>query len=498
MESTRRKFLGGLGVAIGSAACARTPATTTMATVLAEPNDVLAGDALDQAARIRSGQATPLEMVDATIERIEALDAPINAIVTRFYDRARAEAVRPTGTGPFAGVPFLLKDLNDLVGTPKSMGSHLFDGFVSSETGPQAQAAVDAGLIILGKTNTPEFGLTATGESAALGICRNPWNLDHSAGGSSSGAAAAVAAGMIPMAHASDGGGSIRVPASCCGVFGLKPSRGRNRSGAPSRAVDISIQHCVSRSVRDTAAYSTVVQRTDANAPYAPLDFVEGPSKRRLRIAFYTQNVYGTPAHLDVRSALEETAALCRELGHEVVPVDFDFEGDDFKLHFLNLWTSVPAALLADVRRRGLDPEEVLESVTLGMAERFSHAPPNAISKAVSFFEGYTRRIDAHFDGFDVFLSPVLRRPPIRIGEQGGTQPFADVFGPMIDYVSYTPVFNATGHPAMSVPLGWSSQRLPIGSHFVARHGDERTLLELAYELEAARPWAHRVPAPVV
>ncbi|MEM9174236.1 MAG: amidase [Myxococcota bacterium] len=491
---SRRRFLGaaggaGLGLAATGCAAPRTSAPT------APENDLLAGDALDQAARVRSGEATAEELVRATIERIEALNGPINAVVTTFYERALSRAAGPLPNGPFRGVPFLLKDLNDLAGTPTSMGSRLFEGHVAAESSPHTAAALASGFIVLGKTNTPEFGLVATTESAALGICRNPWNLDHSAGGSSGGAAAAVAAGMIPMAQASDGGGSIRIPASCNGVFGLKPSRGRNRAAAQTRAVDISVKHSVSRSVRDTAAYTTVVQRTDPAARFAPIDFVEGPADRRLRIGFFTRNGFGEEAHPEVKRCLEASAALCEGLGHEVIATDFDLEGEAFFEHFLNLWASIPAGIVEQAKQRGFDPPDVLEPVTLGLAERFSRAPANAIPAAVDFLEGYAGRIDARRSRFDVLLCPVLRDPPAPIGTYAGTRPFDAVFEPMIGYVGYTPTWNATGHPGMSVPLGVSVDGLPIGSQFIAGHGDERTLLELAYELEAAQPWADRRPA---
>ncbi|MAG31960.1 MAG: amidase [Deltaproteobacteria bacterium] len=470
------------------------PSAGTPRSASGEAPDILGGDALDQAARIRSGAVSPVEMVEAAIRRIETLDVPINAVVTRFYQRALEEAAGPLPDGPFRGVPFLLKDLNDLAGTPKSMGSRLFADYRSAKSSPHTEAVVGAGFVVLGKTNTPELGLVATTESAALGPCHNPWNLAHSAGGSSGGAAAAVAAGMLPMAQASDGGGSIRVPSSCCGVFGLKPSRGRNRAAPQKRAVDISVKHCVSRSVRDTAAYSVVVQRRDATAPFAPLPYVEGPSADRLRIGFFTSNVYGVDAEPSVKDALEDTARLCDGLGHEIVPVTLDFEGEAFREHFLNLWSSIPAGVLERVESQGLDPTSVLEPVTLGMAERFRRARADAIPRAAAFFAGYGARVDAYFQEFDLLLSPVLRRPPIPLGEQAGTLPFDDVFEPMIDYVSFTPVWNATGHPAMSVPLGWSPTGLPIGSQFVAGLGREQRLLELAFELEAARPWADRRP----
>lgn len=374
------------------------------------------------------------------------------------------------------------------------MGSRLFEGYVSTESAPHAEAVLDAGFVVLGKTNTPEFGLVATTESAALGVCRNPWDLARSAGGSSGGAAAAVAAGMVPIAQASDGGGSIRIPAACNGVFGLKPSRGRNRAAPPTRPVDISVKHAVSRSVRDAAAYTVIAQRTDAGAPYAPLDFVSAPSPRRLQIGFFTKDAFGEEADPEVKRALESTATLCGDLGHEVLPVDFDLEGEPFFEHFLNLWASIPAGIVAQTEARGLDPGELLEPVTLGLAERFAQAPEDAIPAAVAFLEGYDARIDARFAPFDVLLCPVLREPPLPLGVIAGTLPFDRAFEPMISYVGYTPMWNATGHPGMSVPLAWSRDGLPIGSQFIAGRGEERTLLELAYELEAARPWADRRP----
>ena len=492
MKINRRRFLLGVGSALGAAGCGSLPTGGERP----QAGRPISEDAIDQAARIRSGQTTPRELVVETLARIDALNPAINAVVTRFDERALAEAEAPLPNGPFAGVPFLLKDLNDLEGTPKSMGSRLFDGFISTESSPHTRAAIAAGFVILGKTNTPEFGLVSTGESAALGICRNPWDLRHSAGGSSSGAAAAVAAGILPIAQASDGGGSIRIPASCCGLLGLKPSRGRNQAAPSTRAVDISVKHCVSRSVRDTAAYSVIAQRRDAAAPFEPLPMITQSTGRRRRIGFFTTSIFGAAPHPDVLAVQEGTASLCEELGHDVVPFEPDFEGPEFRRHFLNLWMSIPAGVLASVRQRGLDPESVLEPVTLGMARSFEAAPADAIDRAARFFRDYEHRVNAFFDEFDLLLSPVLRRPPIRIGEQAGTLPFEGVFEPMLDYVSYTPAFNASGHPAMSVPLGMSSRGLPIGSQFAARWGDERTLLELAYELEAARPWAHLYPTP--
>ncbi len=488
----RRDFLKacvGAGAGLGLAACGGWPRPA------ARPGDPLAGtDALGLAERVRRGEVSARELAEAAIRRIEAVDAPINAVVTRFFERALAEADGELPAGPFRGVPFLLKDLNDLEGTRKTMGSRLFASHVSERSSPHAKASVGAGLVVLGKTNTPEFGLVPTTESALLGPCRNPWSLAHSAGGSSGGAAAAVAADMLPMAQASDGGGSIRIPASCCGVFGLKPSRGRNVDDAPRRGVDISVRHCVSRSVRDSAAYLGVTEQKGAGAPLPPVGFVAGPSKRRLRIGFHTANAYGVEAVPDVRESVEAVARLCEGLGHTVEEARPDYDGEAFLQHFLDLWTSIPAALLAELEARGADPEPLLEPVTLGMARRFRDRPEGALPRAVHYFARYEKRIDRFFDDHDVLLCPVLRTPPIRLGIQAGTLGLEQMFEPMVDYVSYTPVFNAAGNPAMSVPLGWSQTGLPIGSQLAARTGGEATLLELAYELEAARPWAHRRP----
>ena len=487
-ELGRREFLG-MCASAGLLGCARLPGA------LGFPGPpALAGDALDQAARVRRGETSPRELVLETIARIEALDGPLNAVTTRFFERALRRADGPLPDGPFRGVPFLLKDLNDLAGTRKTMGSRLFADFVSPQSSPHTQRTLDAGMIVLGKTNTPEFGLVATTESALLGLCRNPWDPTRSSGGSSGGAAVAVAAGMLPMAQGSDGGGSIRIPASCCGVFGLKPSRGRNPPEEPSEPVGLAVKHALSRSVRDSAAYLAVTEQRGATAPLEPVGFVKEPARRRLRIAFHTDNVYGRAADPEVAAAVESTAQLCEELGHRVEPATPDYQGEAFREHFLDLWASVPAAIEEQVRERGGDPTRVLEPVTLGMAALYRSRPEGAIQRAIAFFSSYSHRMNGFFEEYDALLTPVLRTPPIPLGTQAGTLPFDRVLEPLFDYVSYTPVWNATGNPAMSVPLGWSAAGLPIGSQLIARLGGEATLFSLAYELEAVAPWADRWP----
>lgn len=487
----RREFLlvsAGLGVA----ACSGSLAPSPRAQAIVE-DELARLDALGQAEQVRLGEVTSRELVERTIARIEALDPPINAVVTRVFERALAEADGELPDGPFRGVPFLLKDLNDLAGVRTTMGSRLFADYVPTRSSPHTLKTLEGGMVILGKTNTPEFGLVATTESELLGPCRNPWNLEHSTGGSSGGAAAAVAAGMLPMAQASDGGGSIRVPASCCGVFGLKPSRGRNAKAGSKRALDISVRHVVSRTVRDSAAFLALTERKDAGAPNKPTGYVTEASSRRLRVAFHTPNAYGVEAHPDVKAAVESTAALCSNLGHQVEQVSPNYRGLEFRDHFQNLWFSGPEALVRSAIAQGLEPEAVLEPVTLGMAEQFRAQPAGSTEKAVAFFAAYQREMAAFFEVYDVVLSPVLRTPPILLGTQAGTLGFEEVYESLFDYVSYTPVWNASGNPAMSVPLTWSPAGLPIGSQFAARLGAEGTLLALAYELEAARPWRERV-----
>ncbi len=485
----RRRFLTGLGsiglgaFGLGVAGCATNGGgPAPVAAVAPEP------DALELAARVRRREVTARELTEQVIARIEAVNPRINAVTTRLFERALGEADGPLREGPFSGVPFLLKDLDDLAEAPTTFGSRLFASHVPAKSSPHTRRSLASGLIVVGKTNTPELGLVATTESALLGPCRNPWEPKHSAGGSSGGAAAAVAAGIVPMAQGTDGGGSIRIPAACCGVFGLKPSRGRNPDDGTPGPLDISVKHVLSRSVRDSASFLAATERRDAGAPLAATGFVEGPSPKRLRIAMHTKSSLGEEAHPAVRDAIEATAELCASLGHRVEARMPDYDGEAFTEHFLDLWTSVPAAILAEVERRGLQPVDVLEPVTIGMALRFRRRPADAVPRAAAFFRDYAERLGAFFDDIDVVLCPVLRTPPIPLGTQGGTLAYQTVIERMVDSVAYTPVWNATGQPAMSIPSGASADGLPIGSQLVGRFGDEATLLSLAYELEAARP----------
>ena len=453
-------------------------------------------DGIAQAELVAKGELSHAELIQAAMRRIAALDPQLNAVVTRSFDRAFGRVVQGGLAGPFAGVPYLLKDLTDWQGARCTSGSRLFLDRVAERSPPLVTASESAGLVVLGKTNTPEFGLLPSTESLALGACHNPWDPARSTGGSSGGAAAAVAAGVVPLAEASDGGGSIRIPASCCGVFGLKPSRGRLVDGGdPPSAWDIAVHHCVSRSVRDSALLLALTERKDAEAVLPPLGFVREPARARLRIAFATRSTLGEEPEPDVKAAAEAAARLCASLGHELREAAPDVAGEAFVEHFLTLWAHGPAQLTEELARQGVAAERVLEPWTLGLAAEFRAKPLGSLQAALASFAGVERTLDAFFDDVDVWLSPVLASAPPPLGELAPEVPFATLRERCIRYVSYTPIHNVAGTPAMSVPLGWSAAGLPIGVQFAARRGAEATLLGLAYELEAAQPWAGRWPA---
>lgn len=453
-------------------------------------------DALGQAELVARGEVTALNLVNAAIDRIEQVNPKVNAVVLELFDRAREAAAGDLPKGPFTGVPNLVKDLDNLKGTRNSSGSRMFAENISAETDPLITANEKAGFIMVGKSNTPEFGLLATTESLFLKPCRNPWNLEHSSGGSSGGAAAAVASGMVPLAHATDGGGSIRIPASCCGLFGLKPSRGRIYTGERNLPGEIGVQHCVSRSVRDSEALFAVTEMQAEGARLAPVGRVEGPSKKRLKIAFNTKNYFGNEPDADVKAAIEDVAKLCEGLGHEIVPVENPVHGETFMEAFLTIWASGPSMLVKLARENGLDPEAVLEPWTIGLAAKFDAKPTTAIEDSLAVFAQVTTQAEAFMKDYDVWLSPVLASAPPKLGEQGPEVPFDTLYDRVINYVSYTPLHNATGIPAMSVPLSWNEAGLPIGSQFAAPLGGEKVLFALAYELEQARPWADKY-API-
>jgi amidase len=394
-------------------------------------------------------------------------------------------------------VPTFIKDLDDVRGLPTHSGSRSFGRSPATGQGPYVEALEKSGLVFLGKSATPEFGLTSTTEPVLGGPSRNPWNTDHSTGGSSGGAAALVAARVVPAAHATDGGGSIRVPASCCGVFGLKPSRGRAVPlGRPMGPVDISISHAVTISVRDSAQWLAVTERTGADKVFEPLGIVGRATPRRLRIALDLETLMGGPVDAEVAAATQETARLLESLGHEVEVAPLKLAKREFMDAFALYWAS-GAARIADMLEKVLQrpvTDQDLEPWTLALRQYFLEHRAG-FDAAVATLRASVATCEEFFTQHDLLLTPTLGRLPPRIGWLGPDVPFQDGMERLMSFVGFTPVQNASGQPAMSVPLHWSSSGLPIGSHFAARAGDERTLLELAYQLEEARPWAGRLPS---
>lgn len=489
MPLTRRRFVSIASQSVVAAAvghfCGR-PVRAQAKT--ADP--FVALDGVAQAQAIAKGDASPSEILELAIKRIERLNPRINAVVTTDFQAARSRARKNDLQGAFAGVPFLVKDLDDFAGMRTTYGSRAMLSNIAKTTDPYVQACVETGVNVLGKSNTPEFGLTGTTESLALGPCYNPWDITRSCGGSSGGAAAAVAAGMVAIAHGNDGGGSIRIPASCCGVFGLKPSR--DRLIGTSDEYGLSVQGAISRTVRDNAFLLAHTERPEPAPGLQQVGLVTEPSGRRLTIGLSLKGTNGLEPAADVRGAILSTAKLCEELGHDVRIARIEIDGRQMTEDFLVLWSSFAgqAVELFEKMTWRKATHQDLEPLTLAFAERHRKGGKQKIAEAAKRLGQLAERVKEQMQPYDVVLSPVLSTPPPIIGDHSPTIPYEMLIERLTSYAAYTPLFNVTGMPAMSVPLHWTEQGLPIGSQFAAKVGDERTLLELAYELEEARPWA--------
>lgn len=483
----RHLLLGGAGLAAGG--CANLPFLSFQGS---------STDATGLAAQIRSGQMSAIEAVDAAIARAEAAQPVINFMVTDGFEQARDRTRSGALTGPFAGVPVLIKDLNDYVGLPTRDGSRATAGAAPATEQDGYISAFDAaGLVVIGKSATPEMGFSATTEPLAFGPTRNPWDLGHSSGGSSGGAAAAVAAGVVAVAHANDGGGSIRMPASCCGLFGLKPSRGRQHRDRPSSSpIDYAVQHVVSRSVRDSAGLLAVTEAQALPEGMARLGYVTGPSRRPLRIAVVRLSDRGQAPAADVDAGLTATQTLLTDMGHELIeargPLPETFIDD-----FVTFWSSgALRTYLRAERLLGRAPDEsLLEPFTLGLAAHAQQTGTEGIRQAIGRLQVVADEFNRWLGGYDVVLSPVLSTPPPPIGYLAPDVAYQTLVERMNAFMGHTPIHNVSGAPAMSVPLHWSRDGLPIGLQFSAAPGRERDLLELAYALEQARPWVQRRPS---
>ena len=469
--------------------------------------EVASLDATAQAELVRRGEVSTSELVESSIERIEQLNPAINAVVTPMFDQALQQVRAGIPSGPFAGVPYLVKDL--LIETPGvrfTEGSVFLRGNVSTYESELVGRLQGAGLVILGKTNTPEFGMVPTCEPLLFGPTRNPWDLTRSTSGSSGGSAAAVASRMVPMAHANDLGGSIRFPASACGLFGLKPTRARNPLG-PEYGDAISgwvVEHALTRSVRDSAALLDATAGPSAGDPYpAPAHrgaFAEevGVDPGRLRIAFTPRVADGSLGHPDCVAAVHDAVALCESLGHEVVEMDLPGLTPQVGYAISTVFNSAAAWIVRYwVRRVGREPAaDELEPSTRAFWERGERVTAATYLTAVEELQRFARGVARFMNSVDMWLTPTMSSLPAAVGEITSTpdDPLrAERHGGST--VAYPAVVaNISGNPAMSVPLWWNGEGIPVGVHFLGRFGDEAMMLRLASQLERARPWADRVP----
>jgi amidase len=484
-------------------------------------------DGLGLAELVRNGEVKPSELVEEAITRIEGLNPKLNAVIHKMYDQAREESQAELPDGPFKGVPFLLKDLlAACAGVPLSNGSRFNKDFIPDHDSELVKRYKAAGVIVVGKTNTPEYGLLPVTENELYGSTRNPWGLNLTPGGSSGGAAAAVSARIVPLAHGSDGGGSIRIPASCCGLFGLKPTRGRNPLGPDFGEAwqGFACEHVLSRSVRDSAAMLDATAGPDVGAPYAApppsRPFLDEVSQNpgRLRIAFSQKPFLADSVHEDCIHGLEEAVQLCKALGHDLTEASPQIDRDMFAKAFMTIVCAETRAGIEKseflIRRKAKYRDFEASTWMLALLGKQLRAPQ--LSNARSILQYMSRTVGHFFEKFDILLTPTLALPPIEIGALQPNKKDAfimrllgrlnagrllmtvkgieDLAQKAYTFMPYTPLFNVTGQPAMSVPLYWNDEGLPIGMQFVGQYADEARLFRLAAQLEKAKPWSNRIP----
>ena len=489
----RRKFIQILGSSalIPLAGCATTGKPSGKL-------DLAMIDGMATAAAIKNGDVSAVEVVQAAIERIELLNPAINAVVATNYERALATAAgKPVGK--LWGVPILIKDLSAIKGIPYTYGSKMFADNIASEETVYTQGIRDAGMLLLGKSNTPEFGLLPSTESLLLGPCHNPWKLGYSSGGSSGGAAAAVASRMVPIAQSSDGGGSIRIPGAMNGVLGLKPSRGRfPDQGVPVRFWDISIRNMNTMTVRDTAM--TLALTESQSGDLSPTGFVGGASDKNYRIALSLSGADGIQPSAEIAEACQRTARLLESLGHSVDIVD-NTPMHDAELNeaFLTNWAVAAAGLVNTVEQRtGKRAEEtgLLEPATTGIARLVSGDLEQYREGVVTTLARIQSDTYRFMDDYDLWLTPVTTTVAPEHGYLAPTIEHDTLIERVFNFVPYTLLHNVAGTPAISIPAGYSEQSgLPLAVQVAASLGDEDKLLDIAYQLESEAPWAQRIPA---
>ena len=491
------------------------------------PQEFINKDATELARLVNNKEVEPSELLATAIAQYSRLNPQLNAVCQPMFDIAR-QRTQQTLQGPLAGVPVLIKDaIQDFAGLPTGSGSKVFSRIPAKRHSHIVQRLLDAGAVIVGKTNTPELALKGVTDPELFGSTHNPWNTAHTPGGSSGGSAAAVAAGMVPMAAANDGGGSIRIPAACCGLFGLRPSRGRVSVGPALAEVweGASSDGVVCRTVRDSALALDILSGANPGDPFTipppPSTFVELARRDpgALRIGFSTRSPVDTPVHPDAIQAVEDAVALLRSLGHEVVEAEPDYDGGALAQCYLNMYFGQVAATLDEARSMGARDEEFeLLTRTLAAFGRSMHS--GQYIRSHREWNQFSHALGAFYQQHDLYLTPALAHPPIR-HEQArlpakqsrtlewmlntGLLPLlarwgamdgmiADMASKNLTYVPYTQLANLTGTPAMSVPLYWTAKGLPLGVQFCGPSGSEALLLQLASQLEQAQPWAHRWP----
>lgn len=465
-------------------------------------------DAVGLADLIRRKQVSASEVLEAAIARIERINPKINAIVRPMYDEARKQVARGLSDGPLAGAPYALKDLGALyTGVPTLNSSRLCANDPPADHHSTiTERLLAAGLVILGKASTPEMGLCMTTEPVLHGPTRNPWNTEYSAGGSSGGSGAAVSSCMVPAAHGSDGGGSLRVPSSNGGLFGYKPTRGRTPAGpdAGEGWSGLSIEHAVARSVRDSAAILDATQGPAPGDPYCapqrdrPYLAEMGEEPGRLRIALTTKGKLGEAIDPECVQAAKNAARLCASLGHDIVEAEPDYDAEAVRWALKVIITSNMTNLLSMIgqaRGRAVGTGEV-ERVTWQWAEDGKRMTGADYARAIQVLHATGRKVASFFSRFDVALSPTLASPPLKLGVVNMMRNDPEAFfDDLFDRLPFTPLYNVTGGPAMTMPLHWTASGMPVGVQFGGDFGDDVTLFRLASQLETAQPWIGRFPA---
>jgi amidase len=484
-------------------------------------------DGLGLAQLVRKKEVSPLELCEEAIHRIDSVNPKINAVIYRMDDAARTAAKGPIPEGPFTGVPFLCKDLvSSIAGVPMTKGSKSCRNYVPTQDSEMARRHKAAGLIVLGKTNTPEFGLMGITEPELHGPTRNPWNLDHTPGGSSGGSGAAVAAGIVPMAAGGDGGGSIRIPSSCCALFGLKVTRGRNPLGPESGEIwqGAEVEGVLTRSVRDCAAMLDATNGADPGAPYIlpkparPYLIDAGQDPGPLKIAFTVESPLKAHVHPECVQAIQNAAKLLTSLGHIVEEVRPDIDGEALAKSYVMMYFGEVAADIEELKSvvgRPLNHHDTEETTwALNLLGRTFSACDFVL--AIRQWNTFARQMAKFHETYDLYLTPTIATTPPRIGElqqKPAEQFFLKIINTLnlgkllkatgiadmlatkgLSKMPFTQLANLTGQPAMSVPLHWSKEGLPCGVQFIGRFGEESLLFQLAGQLERAQPWFHNRP----